>query len=217
MLPLEAMTEAFIPDGYVTFKDAVEEAAKLLSTSNSNSELEIDKARAVLRRRLFSGQISSWLFESGHVRDFPVSNWGDDRAYDRIIQTGKGSISTGDIYSPSSSTGLVLLQIADLEGLLIEPTITRTMAKSSQPQSESLFADRGRGRGRGRPTKYPWDKIWVEICAMMHEGGLPESQAEMVMKVQAWFEIKYQCELETSTLRPKVAMLFERLDRLEKP
>ena len=41
---------------------------------------------------------------------------------------------------------------------------------------------------RGAPSKFDWDDIWVELCAIIFLEGIPETQAERVQHVAAWLE-----------------------------
>jgi hypothetical protein len=41
------------------------------------------------------------------------------------------------------------------------------------------------GNRRGAPSRYQWDDIWVELCAMIFLDGLPETQNELVQHEQS--------------------------------
>ena len=67
---------------------------------------------------------------------------------------------------------------------------------------------------RGAPSKYDWDDIWVELCAMIFLEGIPETQAELVQHVAAWLEAQGKRVPDDSTIKKKIKPLWQRL-RLE--
>jgi hypothetical protein len=76
--------------------------------------------------------------------------------------------------------------------------------KSSEPVPVEV---RTKSRG-GRPENYPWDDIWVEICRIIHEEGVPATRAELMEKVQQWCEDHYGNQPADSTLKPKIGKLY---------
>jgi len=64
---------------------------------------------------------------------------------------------------------------------------------------------------RGAPSKYDWDDIWVELCAMIFLEGIPETQAELVQHVAAWLEAQGKRVPDDSTIKKKIKPLWQRL------
>jgi hypothetical protein len=64
---------------------------------------------------------------------------------------------------------------------------------------------------RGAPSKYEWDDIWVELCAMIFLDGLPETQAELVQQVATWLEAQGKPVPDDSTIKKKIRPLWQRL------
>ena len=69
---------------------------------------------------------------------------------------------------------------------------------------------------RGAPSKYDWDDIWVELCAMIFLEGVPETQAELVQHVAAWLEGQGRRVPDDSTIKKKIKPLWQRI-RLQIP
>jgi hypothetical protein len=67
------------------------------------------------------------------------------------------------------------------------------------------------GNRRGAPSKYEWDDIWVELCAMIFLDGLPETQAELVQQVATWLEAQGKPVPDDSTIKKKIRPLWQRL------
>jgi hypothetical protein len=70
---------------------------------------------------------------------------------------------------------------------------------------------------RGAPSKYDWDDIWVELCAMIFLEGIPETQAELVQHVAAWLEAQGKRVPDDSTIKKKIKPLWQRLRSLADP
>lgn len=64
---------------------------------------------------------------------------------------------------------------------------------------------------RGAPSRYEWDDIWVELCAMIFLDGLPETQAELVQHIGSWLEAKGKPVPDDSTIKKKIRPLWQRL------
>lgn len=54
-------------------------------------------------------------------------------------------------------------------------------------QAEAEDGNRG-----GAPSRYQWDDIWVELCAMIFFNGLPETQADLVQHIATWLEAQVE-------------------------
>lgn len=64
---------------------------------------------------------------------------------------------------------------------------------------------------RGAPSRYDWDDIWVELCAMIFLDGLPATQAELVQHIAAWLESRGKPVPDDSTIKKKIRPLWQRL------
>lgn len=62
----------------------------------------------------------------------------------------------------------------------------------------------------GRPPKKWWDDLWIEVCAHIHENGIPEKQAEIENMMLDW-AARYGHELSVSSVRPRARKLLQRL------
>ena len=67
------------------------------------------------------------------------------------------------------------------------------------------------GNRRGAPSRYQWDDIWVELCAMIFLDGLPETQAELVQHIAHWLEARGKPVPDDSTIKKKIKPLWQRL------
>jgi hypothetical protein len=64
---------------------------------------------------------------------------------------------------------------------------------------------------RGAPSKFDWDDIWVELCAMIFLDGLPATQAELVQHIAGWLEDQGKRVPDDSTIKKKIRPLWQRL------
>ena len=64
---------------------------------------------------------------------------------------------------------------------------------------------------RGAPSKFDWDDIWVELCAMIFLDGLPSTQAELVHHIATWLEDQGKRVPDDSTIKKKIKPLWQRL------
>lgn len=62
----------------------------------------------------------------------------------------------------------------------------------------------------GRPRFHYWDNIWIEVCAYIHEQGIPAKQADIENAMLDWAEANGH-ELSVSSVRPKARKLLQRL------
>jgi len=67
------------------------------------------------------------------------------------------------------------------------------------------------GNRRGAPSRYQWDDIWVELCAMIFLDGLPETQIELVQHIARWLEAQGKPVPDDSTIKKKIKPLWQRL------
>lgn len=64
---------------------------------------------------------------------------------------------------------------------------------------------------RGAPSKFDWDDIWVELCAIIFLDGLPATQAELVKCIAEWLESQGKRVPDDSTIKKKIRPLWQRL------
>ena len=58
--------------------------------------------------------------------------------------------------------------------------------------------------------QYDWDAFWCEAAASLHMDGIPNTQAEMIRRMEAWFAARGQFP-EKTTIRRKVSLLWRRI------
>lgn len=63
---------------------------------------------------------------------------------------------------------------------------------------------------RGAMPKYNWDAFWREVARSMHFDGVPESQAEFVRRMVAWFESRGE-DPDISTIKKKLSPLWREI------
>lgn len=68
------------------------------------------------------------------------------------------------------------------------------------------------GAKKGRKATYDWDAAWAFTCAAVHNDGVPETQAELVRKIQDWFSLRDQ-EPADSEIKRRVSMVYSALGR----
>ncbi len=70
---------------------------------------------------------------------------------------------------------------------------------------------------RGAPPRFDWDGFWVEVCRIVHNDGLPETQNELVGRMAEWFEVHRKTAPDESTIKKKLRPLWQELNRSEDP
>lgn len=68
---------------------------------------------------------------------------------------------------------------------------------------------------RGAPSRFDWDGFWVEVCRIIHNDGLPNTQNELVGRMAEWFEVRRNAAPDESTIKKKLKPLWQELMRLE--
>jgi hypothetical protein len=74
-------------------------------------------------------------------------------------------------------------------------------------------ADPPRNRG-GRPPKWDWDAFWVEVAAVVHVEGRPETQNDMVRRMQQWFVDTYGNQPSDSQVKARISKLYQRFKHI---
>ncbi|WP_431304013.1 hypothetical protein [Sediminicoccus sp. BL-A-41-H5] len=62
---------------------------------------------------------------------------------------------------------------------------------------------------RGAPARYDWDAFWCELAVMLQVEGMPETQAAVIRRMEAWFAKRGQFP-DPSTVKRKVTLLWRR-------
>jgi hypothetical protein len=86
-------------------------------------------------------------------------------------------------------------------------------SKPAEPAKSTEPAKPTEPHKGGRPRKDFWDDLWIEVCAHIHEKGVPAKQVEVENLMLDW-AAKNGHELSVSSVRPKARNL---LNRLRKP
>jgi hypothetical protein len=85
-----------------------------------------------------------------------------------------------------------------------KPTeIAEKTAETAKPTN----ANRG-----GRPRGDFWDDLWIEVCAHIHENGIPAQQVDIENLMLDW-AVKNGHELSVSSVRPRARNLLKRLQK----
>lgn len=64
---------------------------------------------------------------------------------------------------------------------------------------------------RGAPARYDWDRFWIEVCAALHEEGLPPTQSDLIRRTAQWFQDNHGAAPDDSTIAKKLRPLWARL------
>lgn len=76
-----------------------------------------------------------------------------------------------------------------------------------------LFTRNKGGGGLGPAMKYDWDGFYVNLILLIHESGLPESQNELVGRMQEWFISNEGEAPDERTIRRRVTPVWRALRR----
>jgi hypothetical protein len=68
-------------------------------------------------------------------------------------------------------------------------------------------------RKRGRKPAYDWDAITAEVLRRVHDDGIPDNFVAFGDAILNWCEDKFNKAPEESTLRKKLRLWFERIER----
>jgi hypothetical protein len=71
-----------------------------------------------------------------------------------------------------------------------------------------------RRAGPGVPPRHDWDAFYAALTRRIHEHGVPETQAELVREMVAWFEARdLEHAPDESTIRKKITPVWRELSR----
>lgn len=210
----------------------LQEVEKRMDEDNSPASFtdRQNQAWEWLREMLADRDLPGYLLHhSGKIYLLPAHFWRS--------QTARIAYASGDVFLPEKSdgetlyshNGLAIVQSAHIEQLLgpspqlpdfndherndleqadtgdggkynlQEVVAARTHERQVLPSSARL----------GRPQQYNHHELHAEITRMIYIDGLPETQAELIRKVQDLYQQKYQSEPATSTLKPIVSRVWK--------
>jgi hypothetical protein len=64
---------------------------------------------------------------------------------------------------------------------------------------------------RGAPTRFDWDGFWIELCRIIHEEGVPDTQSELVERMGEWFSTNRKSSPDESTIKKKIKPLWQHI------
>ena len=139
----------FVPRGYLTLEKALEHFGRLKHADEWEAEKASSKQE--FQQLLFAGALSVKLFTGGKLLSLESSIWGSVEA-ERIFETGRSSISVGDIYFPDTMHGPVFIKQSSIDALF---------DRDSDDHSQSTVADETKCRkwlialmtGNSKPEK----------------------------------------------------------------
>ena len=127
----------FVPRGYLTLERALEHFGQLRRADES--EAEKASSKRAFQQHLFAAELSAEvLTNDGVLHSLRSSIWGGVEA-ERIFETGRASISVGDIYIPDSVHGRVLIKQSSIDALFDDDSVDPSQSPDSQhePQKDA--------------------------------------------------------------------------------
>ena len=64
---------------------------------------------------------------------------------------------------------------------------------------------------RGAPARFDWDRFWIEVCAGVHEEGIPATQSDLIRRMAQWYQDNHGAAPDDSTIAKKLRPLWARL------
>lgn len=95
--------------------------------------------------------------------------------------------------------------------LSLEYGDSRLGEKSNEKSKQSIEQIPSSSSTRGRPQKFNWEKLLQEIVILASTSGLPETQAELERWAAEKCEELFGQEPATSSIRSKIAPVYDRL------
>jgi hypothetical protein len=212
-----------VPIGHVPLEEAINRAARHWfddkPVGQALSPDELAEAWERLIPQLFADKLQVVLITSkGYQEEVPAHFWGSQQGRSIYtphklpplpviisIRVALDNYPYNEFVTVSGTPSVDATMLADL--LQGDELSRADLAASNQPQRRAARTI-GRDVG-GRPPNYDWDRIWVEIVRVVHEEGLPARKSQLVEKIQQWCEDEYGRQPSESTLKPKIALLWE--------
>lgn len=221
VLRQKQQTVSYVVEGRrvrLTYEEAVErfeaerEELERLWKEERSALQRYKTARNEFRKVLYSKVVSACILtEYGSKHALPIESWAQGSVW-KVFRSEKArlAVKRGDLLE-----GIVLIPEQELmshieahfmtkvaEGIVVEHppegTITDAKAMSSP-------------RSGGRPPKWDWEACWLQICVSIHDEGLPDTQAELVRKLQSWFLESTGEEPSDSSIRERTTKVFKAL------
>ena len=151
-------------------------------------------ARALLERAIRSHSLRNIgsFHPDGPELPTDVNTW-------HAIEWESGIVTIETTFSGSPPSLVPILPLIDRDELFNAFKIDASRLAKSTP-------DRG-----GRPLQHDWDAFWAEVCRRVYVEGLPPTQQELVTEMLTWFANRGDQEIDESTVRKKISMLFDTL------
>lgn len=170
------------------------------------------KAWSQFRQVLHSERVSGFvLSKSGSMHPIRAYQWAADDAWN-MLKNGRTKVVVGGGYSTSEAEGWVIISESDLESYF-KPGQSDTAPVLEQARQVAAHAapsvsTESRVAPGGRPQKWDWDAFWVRLCLIIHNDGIPETQAELVRKLQDWFGTTHGDMPHESDIKKRVSKFF---------
>ncbi len=124
----------FVPRGYLTLEKALEHFGRLKHADKWEAEKASSKRE--FQRLLFAADLSAEvLTDDGILHSLRSSIWGSVEA-ERIFETGRASISVGDIYFPDTMHGPVFIKQSSIDALFDDDSDDPSQSSDSQHESQ---------------------------------------------------------------------------------
>jgi hypothetical protein len=97
-------------------------------------------------------------------------------------------------------------------GIKLDPSAIQQMligAPATTAPAPMSAAPPAKNKG-GRPLYNFWDDLWIEVCAHIHEQGIPDRQVDIENAMLTW-AAENGHDLSVSSVRPKARKLLQRL------
>lgn len=186
--------------------EETEEIKDVKARSNARGQL-LAEAWDQLRNPLYTGKLPGYVYipKDGRTIEPPTHIWGAPWQNSSHISGVVRFPLDGEVIA-----GRGRLRQAELEAVL-DGKPARPVVEQEPPSLEA----RGKAKVGGAPPRFDWNAIWVEICRIIHEEGVPKTQAELIRRIQDWHEhdAKLGPAPEPTTLKPLISRLWSALKR----
>jgi hypothetical protein len=66
-------------------------------------------------------------------------------------------------------------------------------------------------RGGGRSPTWKWEEFWCELAAIVHDEGLPETDADLIRRMEEWFVREYDDQPDSSGIAKRIRKLRRKI------
>ena len=130
----------------------------------------------------------------------------------RRCGTGPGHVTILRVREPGTTDWQFITEPA--EGVPVAAAdIVITRRELERFEDEHAIMGARRAGGPGANPKWDWDGFYTALIRRIHEGGLPETQAELIGEMQAWFEQHSEIGAapDESTIRKRIRSIWHAL------